>query len=34
MTLSSENIVHVSEFVDLVGPETDMLGLSKMVAKL
>jgi acetamidase/formamidase len=26
MTLSSENIVHVSEFVDLVGPETDMLG--------
>jgi hypothetical protein len=26
MTSSSENIVYVNEFVDLVGPETDMLG--------
>jgi acetamidase/formamidase len=26
MTSSSENIVYVNEFVDLVGPETDMIG--------
>ena len=26
MTLSSEDTVYVSEFVDLVGPETEMLG--------
>ena len=26
MKKSSENIVYVSEFVDLVGPETEMLG--------
>jgi len=26
MEKSSENIVYVNEFVDLVGPETEMLG--------
>ena len=26
MKKSGENIVYVSEFVDLVGPETEMLG--------
>ena len=34
MTLSGENIVYVSEFVDLVGRKLKCSALLKMVAKL
>jgi len=34
MEKSSENIVYVSKFVDLVGPETECLALLEMVAEL